>query len=614
MLGLRHKLSLGFGGLLIILALIGTQGIIHLSHLGEAIDVILRENYRSVIACQDMKEALERMDSGVLFILLGYTEAGRLLIRTNEANFERALHIELNNVTVLGEGERAKRLGEFFTEYKTRLRRMDDPGRNYFDQRQAYFSRLLPLFQQIKNTAGDILQLNQRNMSEANDLARQRAAAARRQMYIFLLFGILLAVGFIILIRYWILQPINRLIRSADEIRKGNLDLVVKTGSRDEIGHLSESFNAMAASLRELRRNDQATLTRIRRATQETFSTLSNVVAVVDLDGRVEVASETAKSAFGLRPASLLKQLPFVWMNDLFQHALTEGHPVRKQKEPKFIQHFINGEEHFFRPEAVPILGRDRQPTGVLLVVQDVSQIVQQDEMKKGLVATVSHQLKTPLTAIRMAIHLLLEEKAGTLNEKQAELLLAAREESDRLHAILENLLDMSRIESGRVPLAIHSVNPESLALAAIDPFRVAAQDQGVALRFEFPGDLPDVLADQARIKHVFSNLLSNALTYTSAGGTVTLAARAGEKEVRFFVRDTGRGIPREYLPRIFEPFFQVPDQENASGAGLGLAIVRDIVIAHGGEVSVESQPGEGSTFIFTLKRADMAVAEAAKL
>jgi signal transduction histidine kinase len=239
------------------------------------------------------------------------------------------------------------------------------------------------------------------------------------------------------------------------------------------------------------------------------------------------------------------------------------------------------------------------------MVLQDVTQLRQQDEIKRGMISTVSHQLKTPLTSIRMAIHLLLEEKVGHLTEKQVELLLAAREDSDRLHNILNNLLDISRIESGKAKMELRLLSPNSLQMEALEPFWRAAHDQGVTLNVEVPGDLPEVWADPTRIYYVFGNLLSNALKYTPAGGRVTVSAGAEKNEVRFSISDSGRGIPVQYLPRIFEQFFRVPNQEKESGAGLGLAIVKEIIEAHGGTVGVESQEGTGSTFSFTLKTVD---------
>jgi len=610
MLGLRQKLSLGFGGLLLIILIIGIQSISHLTQLGQSIDVILRENYRSVIACQEMKESLERMDSGILFVLLGEKEKGTELIQKNEEAFEKALQVELNNITLPEEGKKAHHLQDLFKQYRATLHEMQGMKTSTHQPREAYFSKLFSSFVQIKETADEILQMNQKNMSDANNLARRSAASAKKQMYILLLAGMLIAVGFVLFTGRWILRPIRRLIRSAEEIKQGNLELVVESDSRDEIGQLSEAFNKMALALRESRRSDQTRLTRIQRATEQTFSSLPDAVAIVDPGGKVDVATETARNVFELKPGKQIRGLPSRWMDEIFTDALRTGRTIQPSGEQRVIQHFVNGEEHYFRPEAIPILGRDMQATGVVLVCQDVTQERKQEELKRGVISTVSHQLKSPLTSIRMAIHLLLEEKIGSLTPKQAELLVAAREDSDRLHSILNNLLDISRIESGKVQMNFRKVSPHSIVFEALEPFHADFKDRGVTLGTKVPDDLPEVWADTARMGHVFANLLSNALRYTPPGGSTTVLAKADEEWVQFSVSDSGRGIPSQYLPRIFEQFFRVPDQGAETGAGLGLAIVKEIVEAHGGTVKVESRLGEGSTFTFTLKRAELASKE----
>jgi len=604
MLGLRQKISLGFGALLIIILVIGTQSLIHLSRLGVSIDVILRENYRSVIACQQMKEALERIDSGILFVLLGHAREGEELVRNNQAAFEKSLQVQLSNITLPAEGEKAAQLRDLFGQFKTLLKGIIDPAQPAELRNQAYFKRLLPLFGLIKDTADTILQMNQQNMSDANDRARRSAASARRRMYLLLAAGTALAVLFIFFTRKWVLRPIHRLIRSADEIRRGNLDLVVASDSRDEIGHLSEAFNAMAASLREFRRTDQAKLLRIQRATQQAFDSLPDAVAVIDTEGKVEVATESARTVFGLKPGVVVGDLPFGWMADLCREALQDGRAASLEGQ-RSIQQFVRGEERYYRPEAVPILDREHLTTGVILVLKDVTQLRQQDEIKRSVVRTVSHQLNTPLTSVRMAIHLLLGEKVGALNEKQAELLMSAREDSDRLHGILNSLLDISRFESGKARMEFRSLSPRSIVIDAGEPFHRTAQDRGVSLHTDVAGDLPDVWADPTRIGHAFSNLLSNALKHTSPGGRITLTAEAGEAWVRFRVSDTGEGIPAAFLSRVFEPFYRVPGRRDETGAGLGLTIVKEIVEAHGGTVGVESSEGKGSSFSFTLRRTD---------
>jgi two-component system, NtrC family, sensor histidine kinase KinB len=604
MFNLRKKLSIGFGGLLVILILIGSQGIYLVSDLGQSIDVILRENYRSVIACQDMKEAIERMDSGSLFCLLSYQE-GKDIISENELKFEKALNIELNNLTVPGEGEKAERIRTLFSQYRSVMHDFLSVDIAQDSRRDLYFKQLFPVFQQTKKAADEVLHLNQQNMSDANDLARAKAASARQQMGLLLFVGALVAVSFIIFTRQWILYPISRLIQSADEIKKGNLDLCIQAGSRDEIGRLSEAFNDMVQSLREFRRSDQAKLALMQLSTQQAFKNLPDITAIIDMDGTIDAATESARNFFGLHAGGRIQDTAHEWIRSLYADARSADGPMAARAQKKVFQVFVHGKEHFFEPHAVPVLDTRHQATGVMLSFKDVTQQQHNDDMKRGLVSTVSHQLKTPLTSIRMAIHLLLEEKVGTLTEKQAELLLAAREDSDRLNTILEDLLDISRIESGKARMNFTAVSPQVIIAEAAEHFIAAFQDAGIHLKTDMPDDLPEVMADTARIVHVFDNLLSNALKHTAAGGSVGISAQADEQGVVFFVADTGTGIPREYLKNIFDQFFRVPGQRAQAGAGLGLAIAREIVEAHSGSIAVESAEGEGSTFTVSLKRAE---------
>ena len=266
----------------------------------------------------------------------------------------------------------------------------------------------------------------------------------------------------------------------------------------------------------------------------------------------------------------------------------------------------MQGEERYFRPRAIPILDAERNPTGVIVILSDVTQERYQDELKRGAISIVAHQLRTPLTSVRMALHLLLEEKIGSLTEKQAELVVAAREDSDRLHSVLEQLLNMSRIESGRAQIDTRRVSSHELVFESVEPFRRTAQDKGIGLEINLPDDLPEVVADSGLIAQVFANLISNALKYTNPGGKVTISGEANDDFVTFSVSDTGIGIPKQYLQKILEQFFRVPGQGGDAGVGLGLSIVQQIIGAHGGTVSVESAEGVGSAFTFSLKVADI--------
>jgi signal transduction histidine kinase len=221
------------------------------------------------------------------------------------------------------------------------------------------------------------------------------------------------------------------------------------------------------------------------------------------------------------------------------------------------------------------------------------------------MVSTVSHELKTPLTSVQMTVHLLLEEVVGPLNSKQIELLLVARQDSDRLLAMINDLLDLTRIEQGRVRLDREQAAPADLVAEAIERFESKAKDGGVTLNGSVAFGLPPVSVDRDRIAHVFDNLVGNALSHTPRNGSVELASRIKpEGMIEFTLEDSGVGIAPEHLSRIFEKFYRVPGSKSSGGAGLGLAIAREIVEAHGGRIEVQSQPGRGTTFTFTLPTA----------
>lgn len=603
MIGIRHKLMLGFGGLVCIVAFIGILIILQINDLGQAIDVILKENYRSVVACQEMKESLERMDSGILFTLAGNESEGNRLIAEYTSGFRNALDAELGNITLPTEHEMSLKIKNLFEAYLKSIPLVSQTQSSLKERQEAYFDLLQPVFLEIKETAQDILDMNQKNMSDANDAARRKAESAHRNMLMAIIISAVFAVLYSYLAHRWILRPINKLIESTNEVKAGNLDLVLEQGSKDEIGMLSDSFNKMITALRQVRNTDRLNLLRTRRATEEVFKSLPTPIVVFDLDRRVEIATETAIRQFGLKPGVLADQLEYAWLPEMIRKALNENRIIERDPKKGYIQRFIDNREYFFQPVLVPITAGSEPdgPAGLALIFKDMTQVREQQELKRGVVSTVSHQLKTPLTSLRMSIYLLLEERIGAINEKQTELLMAARDDSNRLVGILNDLLDLNRIESGKSNLSPEPIEPQALVHDVIESFLIEAKSKGVAILNQVGGDLPEVIADSQKIRHVFMNLISNAMRFTGPGGSITVNALSGKDYVRFSVQDTGIGISKEHLGHLFEQFYRVPGQDEKSGIGLGLAIVKEIVRAHRGDVGVESEPGKGSTFYFSL-------------
>jgi signal transduction histidine kinase len=267
----------------------------------------------------------------------------------------------------------------------------------------------------------------------------------------------------------------------------------------------------------------------------------------------------------------------------------------------KAISVHLEGAEKFFLPRVLAMRDEAGNPVGVVVVLQDVTRFRVADDVKTDLIATVSHELKTPLTSMQMAVYLLLEEKVGPLNPKQTELLLAARSNSDRLFEMIEDLLDLARFEGGAALLDKKLTGSQQLIEDVAKREKELVSSRGLELKVETEPHLPNIEISRARIDQVFANFISNAVKYASAGSTITLsAAREGATNVRFAVRDEGPGIPKDLRRRIFDKFFRISESGD-EGAGLGLSIAREIVLAHGGNIGVESEEGKGSEFFFTL-------------
>jgi signal transduction histidine kinase len=251
-------------------------------------------------------------------------------------------------------------------------------------------------------------------------------------------------------------------------------------------------------------------------------------------------------------------------------------------------------------PRASALYSAEREVTGVTIVLQDVTRLVRFDELKNDLVATVAHEFRTPLTGLQMAIHMCAEGAAGPLTQQQAELMAGARNDCERLHGIIDEILDLSRIQAGGVTVHACAVDARVLASDAVAKLRASAQAAGLELSVEIPAEEVPVLADPERIEIVLANLVGNAMRHSPAAGRIVAAVKATGTLARIEVRDGGEGIPEAYRERIFDRFFQAPTGKRGS-LGLGLYISREIVHAHGGTIDVETAPGRGSTFWFTL-------------
>ena len=407
------------------------------------------------------------------------------------------------------------------------------------------------------------------------------------------------------------LRPISVLRQAAERIGQRDFAARAQVAGKDELAGLARDFNAMAERLAELQRSSVGELLQARQAMQAAIDSLPDPVLIFDLDGKVRETNDVAEATFALRPG------------ESYEQGVERSDPEVRAAVERIRSHVLSGKgsyaprgfadalrlpaadgERFWLPRAVPLRGPDSAVIGATLVLQDVTRVRRIEELRDDLVATVAHELKSPLTSLRMAVHLCIEEAAGPLTATQADLLHTARQDCERVQSIIDDILDLARIQSGRMELRHETLVAEDLVAAVVEAHRPAALERGIELLADVLPGGPALTGDRERLELALGNFVTNAIHHTPAGGRITVRCVDERAALRFEVEDTGEGIPPEYLARVFDRFFRVPGGTR-KGSGLGLTIAREIVTAHGGTIGVASELGRGSRFWLALPVAD---------
>ena len=606
-MSLRTKLLLGYLVFVAALVVLGAWTAWRLREMGGVSRRIIANNYDSVVAAQEMKESLERQDSAALFALLGATDTASTQLREHRTRFDANFQKAANNITEVGEPEAIENIrrdrdayyqmaDSFFAQALTR--RPAD-----LSERDQYFTQLEPQFNKLRADCERLLQLNQRAM-----LAKSAAAAGVAQLWFYrtlLIAGTLVTAGVALafVLSNRIIDPLRQLTATTTRIAGGDLDAKVTVDSRDEVGVLAAEYNRMAERIRQLRNSDMGKLIVAQQTTEAAIDSLYDPVIVTDEDGRVTKLNPAAEEIFGAEQQNSGKHVGEIARDGRIAGAVAEAlesqRPVAGEGMSQVLPLAVDGSERAFRLRTTPMRDGGKHLLGAVTLLEDITHLREIDRLKSEFIATASHELRTPLTSVQMGVHLLLEGAAGELNDKQAEVLSACRQDCERLDKLMRDLLDLSRIEAGESQPQLRAINIRQLILHEAEELRSQVEAKGLAFHIEAPPDLPAVVADPAQIARVIANLVLNAIRYTRQGDISVNAAQRG-RYVAVSVADTGTGISAEYLPRIFDKFVQVPGAPTG-GAGLGLAISRLIVEAHGGQISAQSELGHGSSFTFTL-------------
>ena len=602
-MSLKAKLLAAQLPLVLGLLLLGGTAVRIIGQLGLSSQHILQDNYRSILAAERMKEALERIDSAANFRAAGRPDKGDAQGQPNLELMESELKVEEQNITEAGEQEAARTLRELWTAYRgdyLAFRALAGEAA----ARARYFEVMEPSFLRVKAAADRVLEINQDAMVLKSEAARR--TSDRNRAFLLLSTGMALGLGLLasVTLTSRALRPLGRLSMAVRRIGEGDLDARARLEGHDEIAQVGRELDTMADRLREYRSSSLGELLQAQQSSQAAIDSLPDPVLVLSVDGRVLNVNQSAESALQIQltgePLARLEPEIRAAIEKVRAHVVSGKGAYLPRGLEEALRLRADGGERRLLPRATPLYSEKGAIIGATLVLQDVTRLLRFDELKNDLVATVAHEFRTPLTSLRMAIHILAEATVGEINEKQADLLFAAREDCERLQGIVDDLLDLSRIQSGKVevsPVALSAKTVIESGAAALEP---RAAEAGVRLEVSLEEPIRPVLVDPERIQLVFDNLIGNALRHSHSGGRVELSAAAQDRAVRFEVKDHGEGIPPEYQERIFEKFFRVPGTKG-EGIGLGLYISREIVRAHRGEMGVSSAQGEGSRFWFTL-------------
>lgn len=382
-------------------------------------------------------------------------------------------------------------------------------------------------------------------------------------------------------------RPIRKLTAASKRIASGELGQKLAIEARDEVGELTHAFNEMSAKTKEL--VEMISEDRTRLAT--ILDNMTDGVIMVDTEGNVSLANKAAEKLFGIKEAKnepLIEAVRDHEVDELLRLCLRTAQTQATQYESSVSKGYL-------RVVAIPIAH-----TGVLLLFQDLTELRSLQTTRRELIGNISHEFRTPLAGIKAMVETL---TGGAMDDKVAakDFLTRIDSEVDRLTQLVEELTELSRIETGKAELKKEPIDLNKLVEEVIAQLSPQAERQQLSISREFATNLPSVLADKDRVRQVITNLVHNAIKFTPAGGRITITSRALEGSVVVHIADTGIGIPEEDLPRVFERFYKGDKARAGGGTGMGLAIAKHVIQAHGGSIWVRSEEGEGSTFAFSL-------------
>ncbi|WP_436412243.1 ATP-binding protein [Petrimonas sp.] len=457
----------------------------------------------------------------------------------------------------------------------------------------------------IQNDIDILMKLNMNAIVQKSRIANN--AAENAIVWIIVTGALCFLIAFVLLIKLpgSIVNPILQLTESIKQIANQNYSQRINLERHDEYRDLARSFNVMAEKLEEYSNSKLEKILKEKKRVETLINKMHDPVIGLNENKIIIFINDEALKITGLSRSEVLNKpvQDIAVTNDLMRTLIVDliNPSIKKDEAPLKI--FSDDKESYFEKEIINIeinkTGENvTELIGYVILLKNITIFKELDSAKTNFIATISHELKTPISSIKMSTQLLEHSETGSLNDEQRQLIEGIKEDSARLLQITGELLNMSQVETGNIQLNIQSTDPGIIVRYAIDTTKLQAEQKKIKLQMDVEPDIPNIVADVEKTAWVLINFLTNAIRYSIEDSEIIVSLRKEDKGALFSVKDFGKGIDSRYKKKIFERYFQIPGSLK-SGSGLGLAISKEFIETQGGTIGVESEPGMGSTFFF---------------
>jgi PAS domain S-box-containing protein len=602
---LKSKIALVYICLVLMIAVVGFTSVISLHGLSKSINGLMIDNYKSINAVNNMIEDIDGQNIAILNYLNNNEKEGINSFYKNSNEFYNWYNIESNNITEPGEGDYVRKVNEDYVKYMSSFSKVQEIRRSEGSTEafNFYKDQVMTLYNNLKNQLKSLSLLNEKAMFRKKDTVTNNAITI---MYIILILSSVSVFGGYFISRFFMnifLKPIYILTQSIKAVKEGNLQQEIPVISNDEIGLLAFEFNNMTKRLQQFEYSTKGKFLAEKNKSLAIVKSISDPLIVLDTNYKIVLMNDACEDIFGIKEEEVLNKhfLEGIRNGDLYEYIANVYKKEQKKRTQKIINLKSRGKHYYFNI-SYKVIEDNLNMSGIVILFQDITKLKQLEKIKTDFIATISHELKTPLTSIMMGLSLLTDKKIGNTNEKQEKILDTIKEDGENLSSLVNDLLQLSKIESDKAIFNIEKSSIIGIIENCINRFYNQAAAKEVNLYYDAKEKLPKVLADSEKITWTLNNLVSNALKYINAGDEIFIKAFVRDKKMFISVSDTGIGISPEYQKKIFDKFVQVKGQDSEiRGTGLGLAISKEIVEAHGGQIWCESKLDVGSTFTFTL-------------